>query len=109
MEMKYYRHIYLTEGLEKKKDKIIQKLESNKFQISIHLLVLSRNEKNHLEIINSVLLLQPDYPKEDYFVVGIAKSYDDALELVEKITEEVYHETEGTDIRSYILEKEQED
>lgn len=107
--MKYYRHIYLTDGLKKKKDKIIKKLESNKFQVSIHLIVLSGNEKNHLEIINSVLLLQPDYPKEDYLVVGIAKSYDDALELVEKITEEVYHETEGTDIRSYILEKEQED
>ena len=43
--MKYYRHIYLTEGLEKKKDKIIQKLESNKFQISIHLLVQSGKEK----------------------------------------------------------------
>lgn len=107
--MRYYRHIYLAEGLEKKKDKIIKKLENNKFQVSIHLIVLPQNEKNHLEIINSVLLLQPDFPKEDYFVVGISKSYDDALELVEKITEEVYHETKGTDIRSYILKKEQED
>ena len=107
--MDYYRHMYFTEGLEKKKDKIIKKLENKKFQVSIHLLVLPRNEDNQLEIINSVLLLQPDYPKEDYFVVGIAKSYDDALELVEKIAKEVYHETKGTDIRSYILEKEQED
>lgn len=107
--MKYYRHLYLAEGLEKKKDKIIKKLDNNKFQVSIHLIVLSKNDKNHLEIINSILLLQPDFPKEDYFVVGITKNYDEALELVEKIAEEVYHETKGTDIRSYIIRKEQED
>lgn len=107
--MKYYKHLWLSEGLEKKKDNIIKKLDHNKVQISIHLIVLSANEKNHLEILNSVLLLQPGFPKEDYFVAGIAKSYDDALEMVEKITEEVYHNTRGTDIRSYILKKEQED
>lgn len=28
--MKYYRHLYLEEGLEKKKEKIISKLEKNK-------------------------------------------------------------------------------
>lgn len=28
--MKYYKHLYLSEGLEKKKDKIIQKMEAGK-------------------------------------------------------------------------------
>ena len=28
--MKYYKHLYLSEGLEKKKDKIIQKIEAGK-------------------------------------------------------------------------------
>lgn len=106
--MRYYRHLYLAAGLEKKKDKIIEKLNRNKFQVSIHLVVLSENEKNNLEILNSVLLLQPDYPKDNLFVAGITKSYDEALELVEKITQEVYDETKGTDIRKYILDKEQE-
>lgn len=107
--MRYYRHLYLTEGLEKKKDKIIAKLEKNRFQVSIHLIVLSANERNQLDIINSVLLLQPDYPKENLFVVGIAKSYDDALELVEKIAGEVYDETQDANIRNYLLAREQED
>lgn len=57
--MRYYKHLYLMEGLEKKKDRIIRKLEENKFQVNIHIITLSQNEKNHLEIYNSVLLLQP--------------------------------------------------
>ena len=107
--MQYYRHLYLMEGLEKKKEKIIRKLEDNKFQPNIHIITLAQNEKNHLEIYNSVLLLQPEFPKDDFFVVGIAKGYDDAVELVEVIAQEVYNETKGADIRSYILKKEQEE
>ena len=107
--MRYYKHLYLMEGLEKKKGRIIRKLEENKFQANIHSITRSQNETNPLEIYNSELRLQPDYPHEDFFVVGIAKGYEDAVELVEQIVQEVYNETKGADIRSYILKKEQEE
>ena len=94
-------------GLKKKKEKIIYKLENGKFQPGIHLILLSTSGRNHMEIVNSALLLQPKYPQKDLLVAGIAKSYDGALELVEKIFEEVYDKTKGTDICNYILEKEQ--
>ena len=81
--MKYYRHLYLEEGLEKK--------------------------KNHLDIIHSAFLLQPGYPGKNRLVVGIAGSYDGALELVEKIAGDVYKETGDVDIRNYIMSKEQGD
>ena len=53
-------------------------------------------------------LLQPDFPKKDFFVVGIGKGFEETLELVEEITKEVYNKTKGADIRGYILKKEQE-
>lgn len=106
--MRYYKHLYLMKGLEKKKEKIIRKLEENKFQMNIYIITLAQNEENHLEIYDSILLLQPSFPHEDFFVVGIVKGYEDALDLVEEITQEVYNETKGADIRSFILKKEQE-
>ncbi len=106
--MEYYRHLYLSERLEKKRDKVIDRLERNRFRPGIHLILLPRNEKNQLEILNAAYLLQPDYPKEGLFVVGIADSYENALEFVEKISQEVYDKTKGLDIRKYILMKEQE-
>ena len=107
--MRYYRHLYLMEGLEKNKEKIIRKLEEDKFQPNIHIITLAQNDANHLESQNSIVLLQPSFPKDDFLVVGIAKGYDDAVELVELITQEVYNETRGADIRAYILKKEQEE
>ena len=40
---------------------------------------------------------------------GITKGYEEAVELVEQIVQEVYEQTGGCDIRSYILEKSRED
>jgi len=106
--MRYYKHLYLAEGI-KKKDKIIQKLEEKKLQMNIHVITLARNEKNQLEIYHSMVLLQPYFPYDDLFVVGLAKGYEDAVEMVEEIAQEVYNKTKGADIRSYILEREQEE
>jgi len=107
--MKYYRHLYLSDGLEKKKNKIIRKLRDNKLQYDVYLVTLPETEQNQLEIYNSALFKQLDYPIRDLFVVGLAKGYESALELVEEITRTVYNETKGADIRSYILEKEREE
>lgn len=106
--MEFYKHLYIGEGLEKKIDKIRRKLEAGKLQPPLQLITLAQNPQNHLEIFESVLLLQPSYPKEEQFVVGITKSYEEALEFVEKLVQNVYNETKSTDVRSYILKKEQE-
>ena len=84
--MRYYKHLYLTEGLEKKKEKIIRKLEAGKLQPGVHVIT---------------------FLEQELFVVGITKGYDEAVELVEQIVQEVYDQTGTCDIRSYILEKEQ--
>ena len=101
------RILYLTEGLEKKKEKIIRKLESGKLQPSVHVITLAISEKNQLEIYPTLQFKQPAFPEQDLFVVGITKGYEEAVELVEQIVQEVYEQTGGCDIRSYILEKEQ--
>ena len=106
--MRYYKHLYLAEGI-RKKEKVIRKLEKNQLQMNIHIITLSQNEEDQLEIYNSMILLQPEFPHDDFFVVGIAKGYEDAVEMVEEIAQEVYNKTKGADIRSFILEREQEE
>ena len=88
-------------------EQIKKKIEKNKWQFEIYLIALTKNDNNHLEIFNSVLLLQEAISKNELFLVGIASGYTESLELVEKITQEVYDETSGVDIRNYILQKQQ--
>lgn len=106
--MKYYYSLYTDEYVKDKKEEIIKNIEHDKWQLDKYLIALTKNESNHLEIFNSVLLVQKAMPKDDLFVVGIANGYVEALELVEKITQEVYDETGGADIRNYILHQQRE-
>ena len=106
--MRYYKYLYVQEGLEKKKDKIIKKLDKKKLQPNLHVITLASNPENNLDIISGKFLFQPSFPQDDLFVVGIVKSYDDAIAFDERIIQEDYDKTGGTDIRSYILGKEQD-
>ena len=106
--MKYYHNLYMNENIEEKRTDIITNIMNDKWQFDKYLIVLTENEKNHLEFFNSVLLLQKIIPKDDLFVVGIAEGYEGALEMVQTITEEVYEKTQGVDIRGYLLAKERE-
>jgi len=106
--MRFYKYLYVQEQLVKKKEKIICKLKQKKVLLSCHIVAIASNPKNQLEIYSSSYLFQPGFPTDELFVIAILKSYDDALEYVEKLVDKVYNETKRTDIRSYILEKEQE-
>ena len=104
--MRYYKYMYCSEGIHKRR--VIRSIENGKLQRKAYLITLSEHQENQLDIINANYFLQPEYPQKDCFVVGIAENHGKALELVEKISQEVYDSTKGLDIRSYILNKEQE-
>ena len=106
--MKYYHGLYMSEELISKKAEILDKFENDRWQIEKYLIVLAKNETNHLEFFNSVLLIQKSINKHHLFVVGIANGELCAMEFIEKNTQEVYDETKGTDIRGFILQKQKE-
>ena len=105
--MKYYYALYTDEHTKDKQETIKKKIQTDKWQLEVYLIALTKNDNNHLEIFNSVLLLQEAISKNELFVVGIASGYTECLELVEKIAQEVYDETSGANIRNYILQKQQ--
>ena len=106
--MRFYKYLYVQKELESKKDKIIEKLQQKKILLNCHIVTLPATPRNQLEIHSSKFLFQPGFSTDDLFVVGIVKSHENAVEFVENLIKDVYNETKRTDVRSYILEKEQE-
>lgn len=103
MKLKYYHDLYFSESLEKPtvKESILQELEENKLDKSLYILVLSKNPKNSLEFFKVSYLQQEIYENQSFFVVGFAKDYDEAKDLVLKITENVVTYTGEAEIRKY--------
>lgn len=103
--MRYFKELYISEELKGREEEVVEHLEKKEFQFRIYLIALPENEKNQLEIYHSGMLNQEWYQNKDVFVVGLAKGYLQAIELVRKIAEETLEATGGADIRQYILKR----
>lgn len=102
--MEFYRDLYWSGSLEKKKDKILRGLKRGKIQLHLYLIVLPRGEKNQLEFFDALLVRQKWFCRTagQLKVVGIANGYEEALEMVQCIMEETVKRTGKTSIRTYL-------
>ena len=103
MELEFYKHLYLSGALKKKKRSVIRKLKHHVFSPKLYLLVLSQREQKQFEFFSTNLLKQHFFKDTSFFIVGVAESYDQAMYLVEEITQEVYTKTKACNLREYIL------
>lgn len=104
--MKWYKKLYLGDNAKKAKYKIFGRIRKNRFQIDTFLITLSESPDNLLEIFSANFLKQPYFKKkkntENIYIVGIAKGYAEALEVVRTIVDDVYNDTGAFDIRKYL-------
>ena len=105
--MKFYNKLYVSEGLKKKKEKWIKKMEAGKYPLQAYILVLKETGENQLEFYSATMLYQKYFFPNDIFVVGLAESYMEAIYLVEEITKEVFAKTGDANLRSYLLQQQQ--
>ena len=70
------------------------------FQLHFYLLVLANNQENLFEIVNTNQMFFRYYEYTDVYVVGIAKNYDGAVEILRRIMTEGYGADQAFDPRS---------
>ena len=103
--MRSWKELYVSEELKGREEEIIEHLEKKEFQFRVYLIALPENERNQLEIYHSGMLNQTWYREKDVFVVGLAKGYLQALELVRELIDQVFRETGDADVRQYIWKR----
>lgn len=106
--MIWYEKLYIGESISKKRAKlrrIKKKVNRNAFLWNIFLIVLCRYGSSLLEIIPARELCQKNYPKQDLYIVGIAKGYQEALETAAKIVTDVYKKTGGFQVKSCLMQQ----
>lgn len=106
--MKYYYNMYVSGSIREKKQQILSRIEKDEFVVGKYLIVLTQNEKNHLEFFDSAFVTQRMVEKDKLFVVGLSDGYGAAVKIVEAILNEVLQVTGGTDIRNYLLKQQME-
>lgn len=106
--MQWAEHLYLSDRTAAKKEKIIKKAEQGAGMVSIYLIALASNPQNLFDIFHAAHLKEPAFYRRNPFIVGIASGYDEALELVRRMVEDIYRETGGFRVREYFGQAGQE-
>ena len=83
--MDWYSKLYVSDDLTEKKDKIIDKIERAAGTPGIYLITVASNEKNLLDIFTADQLLWPVMHKLCPVIIGIARSYEDAVDMAASI------------------------
>ena len=99
--MRWAVNLYTTEKTKKMLPRIMNKLRMRALQPGIWLITIASNEQNLLDIFHSIHYMQPVFEKMNPDIVGVAESEYAAQELLIRITEDVYRETGGFDVRNY--------
>lgn len=99
--MNWYRKLYFGKNAEKRKNRFVREIEAGTYRGNTWLITLAANPENQLELF-SVQELRFSYIRRNCpLVLGIASGYEEALEVLLRIVQEVLEATGGADIRGY--------
>ena len=80
-------------------------ISKGRFTIEVYCILLSTNPESLLDIMNVNQLKFSYYKKQELYILGLAKSYEEALSLVKDIVEETYRETGDVKLREYYQDR----
>ena len=99
--MLFHNKLYVDKEMSKQKNKIIKKLKHNKETFGVHVITLSMNPEDELDIYPSYVLKQKEYINKDIIVVGIASDKDKAMELLIQMTDDCFDEMGTISFRQF--------
>lgn len=99
--MNWYQYLYISENLPDDAQKIKKMVKKRIHTKPIYLIVLSDYTDGQLEIVSAITQQSPFFRKQTFHVIGVAKGYYHARNLVEKILMDVYSQTGHLDAKHY--------
>ena len=101
--MEWYEPLYVGKKAFRKRRKLISCIKHGKYMPEAHVIALSLDERELLDIYPLYVLMQKGFPKDRLYIVGIAADKGEAVRLVERIISDTYKATGGVGVREFLL------
>lgn len=96
--MRFYKRLYVGSSVKKKRRRIVWKLKTGKVMPNVYCIALANNQ-DMLEIYHNAVLKQSYYRKYPPYIIGIAGSYQEAVELIQTMLMDTMELTGTYDVR----------
>lgn len=91
--MLWYDKLYVGENAKKHRFSIIQSIRRKKGRLGVFVITPASNGNNILDIYPTVTLFRFHFDQRERLILGIAKGYQEALNLAGEIVRDMYQET----------------
>ncbi len=103
-KLTYYHKLYHSESIsERQLEKIKKQLETKPLFCNVYLITPAANTSDLLEFYHSRQLAQQYYQDHPPYVIGIARTYGEAVSVVRDIVQECYDARKDCLLREYLL------
>lgn len=94
--------LFISKSINKRDLKSIKKkVNKNIFLKDVYCITFASNTDDLFEIYNIKQFVFPYYKKKDIHILGLAKSKEEAYELIIEMIEDIYKETGEFKVRGY--------
>ena len=104
--MYFYNRLYIS-PLIRDSEKVKENLRREVTQVSIFVIMLiedpAKRGGDQLEFCHSINLRQPWYREHPPYIIGIARGYQDSVEMIRQIVQECYDHTGNCNVRDYLF------
>jgi hypothetical protein len=101
--MIWYDDLFLGESISRRRmRRMVRKVRARSLWNRGYLLTLPANPDNLLDIVSVQVVRQRAYPKRRLYVIGLAGSYEEALELAGEILSGLYAARGDFKLREFI-------
>lgn len=103
--MEWYEPLYVSDSMQKKVKRIKWRLNHNAGVLQGYLITFPTNDDNLMDIYPMKSLKFSKYLRNSLKVIGIAKTYEEAVDMVTSIVDETYQNTHTADVKNYLYKK----
>lgn len=102
MKIVWYESLFVGDKARKNRYRILQSVRNSRPIPGVYVITPSLNGNNILDIYPSAELCAPWHSEEEFFILGVAAGYQEALTVAGRIVAMLYRETGGFDMTGYL-------
>lgn len=101
MVINWYQNLYFGKTAEKKKETIVKQIDAGENPMFTYLITLAQTPVNQMEIVTLSFYRSHAKKTGSPLILGVARGWHEAQEVVRMIVEDVYRKTGNAQVRQY--------
>ena len=100
--MRWWTHLYMGENASRNRVSILEGLRKGKMLVDTYVITLPESGNHILDILPVSLLTRQQRDGKDFLVLGIARGYEEAAQVVRSMVDDMYQKTGAFNWKAYM-------